>query len=81
MILKLTISQKAQSNKKPCKTNLRGPIRVWVPKNEIVFAADTLKRKAKQQLLFEDNGCLKLTIRRKPTFQTLTLKEEGNLES
>lgn len=36
---------KSQRKRKSYKTNLKGPIRVWVPKNEIVFAADMLKGK------------------------------------
>lgn len=38
---------KAQSKRKPYKIHLRGSIQVWVPNNEIVFAAYILKGKNK----------------------------------
>lgn len=38
---------KAQSKKKLYKSNLRGPIKLWLPKNEIIFATGKLKGKNK----------------------------------
>lgn len=43
---------KAQNKRKPIKTNLKGPIRVWVPKSDIIFVEDMLKGKNKITTLF-----------------------------
>jgi len=39
--------QKAQKKTKPFRTNHKGPIKIWVPKSKIVYAADMLKKKGK----------------------------------
>lgn len=39
--------EKAKNKRKPSKTNLKGPIQVWVPKSEIIFVAYMLKGKNK----------------------------------
>ena len=33
--------------KKPARTNPKGPIKIWVPKNEILYVAGVSKRKDK----------------------------------
>ena len=38
---------KAQKKTKPFKTNHKGPIKIWVPKSEILDVANMLKRKGK----------------------------------
>ena len=37
--------------KRPARTNPRGPIKIWVPKNEIVYVAGVSKRKDKATFL------------------------------
>lgn len=46
--LNLTIKLTRKARRSHKKTNLKGPIRVWVPKNEIVFAACELKEKNRE---------------------------------
>lgn len=43
---------KAQNKINPIKTNTKGPIKVWVPNNEIFFAANMLKGKKSNCLSF-----------------------------
>lgn len=47
MILSLIINPGLKNKRKPIKTNLKGPIRVCVPKREITFDAYMLKGKNK----------------------------------
>lgn len=70
---------KAQNKKRPIRTNTKGPIKVWVPKNEIIFVADLLKNKAMAPVL----GQWMLTTYNKkmPIFEILTLKEEISVKS
>lgn len=42
---------KAQNKRKPSKTNLKGLVRVWVPKGEIIFVANMLKGNNKETTL------------------------------
>ncbi|KAK2382366.1 putative mitochondrial protein [Trifolium repens] len=50
---------------KAIKTNSKGPIKVWVPKSEIVFASDLHSRKAKAAVLVPGQWLLTTYDRRK----------------
>lgn len=72
---KLHYNAKAQSKRKACKINLKGPIRLWVPKNEILFAKDMLKRKGQVTTLVSGQ-CLLTTYNNKKAY-ILNLNSEG----
>lgn len=45
------MKDKVQNKKKYVKTNPKGPLRLWVPKSEIVFATNMLQRRSKTLIL------------------------------
>jgi len=66
---------------KTSSTNLKGPIKQWVPKSEIVNTADMPKRKGKAKIMVLRQRLLKTYDRREVYVpHTLTMKEGGNVK-
>ena len=47
----LNFKHKAQKKNKPFITNPKGPIKIWVPKSEILDVVDMLKRKGEAEVM------------------------------
>ena len=60
-------SDKPYKRRKPkeMKTNHKGPMKIWVPKSEIVFASDLHSRKAKAAIMVPGQWLLMTYDRRK----------------
>ena len=72
----LNFKHKAQKNTNSFRTNPKGPIKIWVPKSEILDAADMLKRKGKSEIMVPGQWLLMTHDKRKfYMFLTLTMKE------
>lgn len=56
---------KYKNKRKHIKTNLKGPIRVWVPNNETIFAACMMKRRKKPTILVPGQRLLTTYNKRK----------------
>ena len=56
---------KAQKNPKPFRTNPKKSIRIWVPKYEIVYVIDILKRNGKEETMLPEQWLLATHDRRK----------------
>ena len=65
---------------KTSSTNLKGPIKLWVPKYEIVNTADMPKSKGKAKIMVPRQRLLNLIEGEKSMFLTLTMKEGGNVK-
>jgi len=64
---------------KTSSTNPKGPIKIWVPKSEIVNAADMPKSKGKSQVMVPGQWCSRHMTGEKSMFLTLTMKEGGTV--
>jgi len=70
--------QKKES--KTYSTNSKGPIKIWVPKSEIVNVAYMpIIAKEKQRSWYLDNGCSRHMTGEKYMFLPLTMKDGGSV--
>ena len=65
---------------KTSSTNLKGPIKQWVPKSETVNAADMPKSKAKAKIMVPGQRLLNAHDWREVNVPPLTMKEGGNVK-
>jgi len=63
---------------KTSSTNLKGPIKQWVPKSEIANTAEMPKSKGKEKIMV--SGCSRLMTGENSMFLTLTMREGGNVK-
>jgi len=61
----LNFKNKAQKKTESFRTNPKGPIKIWVPRSEIVDAADMLKRNGKEKVMVPGQWLLTIHDRRK----------------
>ena len=61
----INFKNKAQKKTKPFWTNPKGPIKIWVPKSEILDVADMLKRNGKAEVMVLGQWLLTTHDRRK----------------
>jgi len=65
---------------KTSSTNLKGPIKQWVPKYELSILHKGLKAKEKQKSWYLDSGSSRHMTGERSIFLTLTMKEGGNVK-